>query len=196
MGEWCKYPDVIKNWSKSEHLINNQEIYHDRHNIDPIKPFTTRKVIMIKFVLYAMIDLHSINKTKSWFNLKEIKEMIDKKRTLYLKFIEWKVNHLVEKVKLNKFDNSSKNYDVQRIIAADIQRNKKNLNKELNLSYSDLYTAIAQLYPVFIAQKMYVRKLDYENVNEPLATSPTKLYYLNKDGMELLKKVKTDLYLI
>ena len=205
-GTWSKNPDVVKNWGRADYLINNREIQINAREYFPLKKLTSAKNVVIILTLYALCDLTYENKTKDYFNLSEIKNMIITRIKKYKLFLLTKGNHIIENINYIKFNKTNINYNVTGII----QREKKKLSDFIskylkpkgnilgkeNISMHEIYYSVAFLLGNFVSIKVYIKKDEYSEIYDEPTSTTRVLYYLSPSGKELMKKYREENYLL
>ncbi|MCA9497232.1 MAG: hypothetical protein KC589_09895 [Nanoarchaeota archaeon] len=180
--------------SRAEHLIKFQELYYDRLHIDKLTPLTSRNIVMVKILLYALFDLTE-KKEKKYFNQKEIMDQMTTLRDVNVKGkVETKLcikpkykMYVMKKIKLivtSKYQHEEQTGEILEDINEEIETLKQKLFKINYLGFGDYYLALQTIFPIFISKKYYIGK------------RKVRIYYLNQHGKELMKLVKESNMLI
>jgi len=203
-GTWSKKPEITVNWNRTNYFINNRELYYSKTQIFPLKTNNSQKNICIILCLYALCDLSIENESKDYFNIGEIRNMIQKKLVKYKALLLTKGLYRVERVCKSKYRRCHGSYNY----LDDFEKQKEELTKKIEGLYTksadkktsgslirvdDIYYSLAMLLKVFVNFRVYSRGKDYQNIKFENDYSVSRiLYYLNDDGKELLKKYKSN----
>lgn len=201
-GTWSKKPIITHNWTRTDWFINNRELYYTKTQILPLKNITSQKNITIILTLYAICDLASTS-NKDYFNLSEIKKMIELSLSKYKIKLKGKGLSILERVCKAKARRCANNiYDTKQDLENQSQEFMKRIDKlytskkdkidnGYNVRMDDIYYAVQCLRGVFLNFKVYSKGKDYHEYQfENDYPASRILWHLNEDGKELLKKYK------
>lgn len=194
-GEWSKNPEVTRRWSKADYFLNNREIRYSPRIMFPIIEVCSKKHTSIILTLYALIDLTE-RKDKTYFQQKDVYDMIKKNITLYKMKLTKKGKEVVKRRIMSKWERSNRSFDYTKKLQKEEQQVTQFFMNFRGISMDDLYYAIATLVPVFVWIKNYQAKENYNDSDFEPSTKVKTYYHLNDDGKELMRKVKENNYLL
>jgi hypothetical protein len=201
-GVWNHNTEVTQKWSNAQYFINNREIKFNQNQIYPLKILDSQRNITIILVIYALCDL-SYNNQQSYFNIKQIYDMIDKKFTFYKILLETKGLHILERICKKKYIRANKGFDYDKdfekqktLLTNKIRglyvRSKDKTEQGNNIRMDDVYNAISLLIPVLIS----FRSCKKSESNYETYKKTNTLFGLNSDGKKLMKLYKEKGYLL
>lgn len=193
-GYYCEDVNILKTWTESDYLINNQQIVKSKKNVKPLAPLTSRKNIAIKYFLYGLMDL-VIQTKKTKFVMNDIVEQIKTKKDLYDYYILLKVNIISERIIKNNYNKSAilrnNNFDYEDKIKEKKEYNQKQIQFKKTFSVQDIYCSAYLLLDTFVNLDVKTRKSEGLFNNKYI-----ELYSFNDEGKKLMKLIKEDNYLI
>lgn len=207
-GNWTKDISITKDWTPADYFINNQEVYIEKSDLEPLTPYTTRSTLMIKYVLYGLFDLYKDTGRTSFRQidiLKQIGEEVDgayknsKKYMIKAKYkalINLKVQNIIENKNIKKFNRTNNNYDVDAKIKKEILNNIKVISKINQITRPDFNLAVNLLRANFIKVTYAKKDQDYLDEIGISEKSPTPFYSLKKEGKKLMEKFQKEGFLI
>lgn len=196
-GFYRKTKDIPEDWGRSDYLINNNVIRLTRLSLYPLVPFTAKKNIVIRYVLYAAIEMHNQGHTRFGYN--DLLIHIQKNRAEYDKLIKKKLQRITEVIESSKYNRGIhyfKNLDKskQDLIMKQVIKKSIDYDKNAKMKKDDVYFALGLLLGNFLELKYIINKRDPEKFEDKKPNE--KYYYLSADGKSLAKKFYTEKYLI
>jgi hypothetical protein len=192
LGIWTKDPDITKNWTKADYMINNREIIIHPGGTFPLKTLRSIKNASILMVLYGLCDLTFENPEKNYFNMDEIKRIIDLRIKKYKLYLQTKAFYLIERINRANFNKTTLNYNVDAIISREkLKYTQFSTNKiKLNVKMDNVYYALALLSGNLVNIKAYTKKGDYSEIYDESKNKTHILYYLSSSGKDLMRKYR------
>jgi hypothetical protein len=197
IGKWTKDLDVIKNWSKSDFLINNNEISYSLHNQVSLGKLTGRRSISTQAFLYGMLFLYQENPDKKTFRFDHLYKIV-KRKQIIIKFLISKKGkeQIIPEAWNHKYLRSNGSFDMEKKISNTNEQFDKEIQK-INISKEHLYIALGWLSGTFI--EIVKQKKDSEMFAYSGAfpnNGGGEYYQLSKEGKELIEKHLKEGFLI
>lgn len=201
-GYFNTNPKFMKKWTAAEYLINNQQILKSKSCIFPLVPLAAKKNIVIKYVLYAIFDLHDsqLNYARKGMDFNQIYKKIQENKNHYDLLIRKRIDRVIEVSTTNSYNRSKilKNTgaNLQNMIMKKKIEQKERFQKNNKVKKDDVYFALAILLGTFLDLK-YKVNTSTTQTNEIVNKKPNeKTYKLSKEGIRLKVLVKKDSYVL
>lgn len=206
-GEWSKDYEVTKNWTESDYLINNQEIFFSKSNIVRLSPYASRSPLLIKYLLYGIFDLYK-NTSKTSFSQQEILTQIGEPVFVNNKIRHWliynkykvlvnlKIEYLITQVNQKNFARTFNNYDVEAKIKKECSEALFKIRKIDKYCRYDFYRYINLFFSSFVKITYYKSQEEYVDDISIKNKAPLPFYSLQKEGIKLMKMVQDENYLL
>ena len=200
LGRWNKNPDIIKNWSKADFLINNNELHYSINKEVSLGKLTGRRAVSIRAFLYALFYLQEENPDYKTFRFHQIYEMVVRKHIIIKLLISRKGKlQIIPQAWKFKHERGNYGFNVEEKIESTIDQFQDDLRK-IKITKEHLYIAMGWLSGVFI-DIVKDKTSDEENAYSGAfpkvrGSGNTEFIQLNKDGKELMSKHKDEGFLL
>ena len=196
-GFYRKSADIPKDWRATELLINNNVLRISQNSTYPLVPLTAKKNIVIRYVIYACVELHRENKTR--FGYKQLLDKLKSRKSEYDKLILKKIKRITEISMTGNYVRGINYYKTQGkskddIIQKKIMKKRMEFEKNAVMKNDDVYYALALLLGTFLELEYKISKSESENFEDKKPNE--KYYYLSSEGKKLLGKFYDEKYII
>jgi hypothetical protein len=194
-GFYRRDDSIPKEWGISDYLINNNQLKISTASVYPLVPLTAKKNIVVRYILYAMIELDSEGKKYSAF--KQIEDRVAKNRETYNKLIKKKIRRITEISQTSKFNSTTyfKNTGKSKddLVMREVMKKMMQFDKNAKAKKDDIYYALALLLGNFLEVKYVFRKQSSDIITDKKPND--KFYFLSKHGKILSQKFYDDNYI-
>ncbi len=178
---------IPKKWTMVDYLINNGVIKLSNKSEYRMRPFDSKKHVMLRYFLYTIIDLHAEGKKNFGFNqiVLKMNENQDKYDMRTMEKIKYDTEVIYsKKYHLNKQLPQLKKITKEQYVKENVSRALKKYSKNRNRIKDNIYCSIYLCLGNFL-EVIYLQ--DSQNKIQ-------KYYYLSQEGKKLAKKVLKENY--